>query len=649
MDNYGYAGKILVIDLTSQEIKKLPLSESHVSKFLGGYGINLRLFWDYQEKLIEPFSPKNTIVIGAGPLVGTLAPSASKIVATTKSPIIASNKGLHFIDNAVAGTRRFGMMLKNAGYDHIVITGKAREPVYLQIFDDDVQIKPALTLWNQMDTYETTDFFIQMNPQCGVLTIGRAGEKLVRYALAIVDYSAHLGKFGFGAVMGSKNLKAIVTHGTKGIKVSQRKEFLRLVKGIREKVKSFPLLKPFHELGITSGWDLQAPLVYEGVLPYRTWKKKFGPKTWRKHKFRHNLACSACMLACRTDYHVSEGPYKGLTSFTGHHFLPARVALRLGIQESSEVIKLLDICNRAGLCFFTVGGIINWITRLFESDKLKLKTFREKSLQRVFSTYLELLNKIIKREDIGDLMSQGWYPLGQELKIDPDTFIEGTGLLKGADTIQDGRTTTLDPQRFIYLTNPRPHHGGSQSIYTIPKMTLDTLKDDASHLGLKDEEYSRIFIETPYYGKFNVARYAKHAEDAMAAHNSLGTCIVPTLVGTNVMNLEVLAPVYSALTGIDLPTRGLKQIGERNFTLYKILNIREGFNSRDICSNIWLTPRDTPDGPKPMMDYYRERILTKSDVEKLLSDYYYERGWDPKTSIPTPGKLEELGLLDFLK
>lgn len=632
---FGFSGNILYVDLTSQKISTFPLPEGYIPKFLGGYGINNRLFWDYARPNTDPFSPENPIILGCGSLVGTLMPGAGKVIGTTKSPIISTPEGLHFIDNAVAGSRRFGMMLKNAGYDHLIIVGKSDTPVFLRITDQEIQIESADNLWGFKDIYETTQYFLQENPLSGILTIGRAGENLVRYALALVDYSGHLGKFGFGAVMGSKNLKAIVTFGTKGVSVANPHEFLKLVRQFRNRIMSAPLLKPFQDMGITSGWDLQAPLVYEGNLPYREWNKKFGPKVWKKHKFQHNLACNGCMLACRTDYQVSEGDYQGITSFTGHHLLPARVALRLGLDDPAQAIKLLDFCNRAGVCFFAVGGLLNWITRQLPD-----------LYPRTFATYLNLCEQLVSKIEIGSIIAEGWYPLGEKLELNPDNFFEGTGLFKGSDAIQDARTTTLDPQRFTYLTNPRPHHGGTQSIYSLPKMSLKNLQDDAGHLGLTPEEFSRIFTPTLSYGKFNVGRYAKHAEDAMVIHNSLGTCIVYTLLGTDVIHVEKLAELYSAATGIHLTPQELKRCGERIFTLYKLLNIREGWTFRDKISDIWLTPRDTPDGPKKLKDYYQEHELTSSDIEQLLDEYYTERGWDAN-GIPTQEKLNELDLGEF--
>ncbi len=635
MKLFGYAGKILHIDLESKEIKTTPLPEEYIKKFLGGYGINNRLFWDFQQPNTDPFAPENTLILGTGPLVGTLIPGSGKVIGTTKSPIVATSDGLHFIDNAVGGSRRFGSMLKNAGFDHLVITGKAKKPTYIHIDDEEIELKSADKLWGQKDIYETTNHFLQQNPLSGVVTIGRGGENLIRYALALIDNSGHLGKFGFGAVMGSKNLKAIVTYGTKGVSVANPSKFLKLTRQFRKKVAGSPLTKQFQDMGITSGWDMQAPLIYEGHLPYRKWKKRFGLKTWRKHKFKQNLACNGCMISCRTDYHIPEGPLQGIATFTGHHYLPARIILRLGLEDAAEAIKLLDICNRAGICYFTVGGLLNWISRK-----------EPESFPREFSTYLQLLDQIISKKEIGKTLAEGWYPLAEKLELDPDAFFEGTGLFKGADAIQDGRTTTIDPQRFTYITNPRPHHGGTQSIYTIPKMGVKTLQDDASHFGLSPDEFSRVFTPTPYYRNFNAGRYAKHAEDSMAVQNCMGTCIVYTLLGTDFIHIERLSELYSALTGINRTPQELKLYGERVFTLYKLLNIREGFTNRDHCSRVWYTPRETPDGPKKLMDYHQKHELSEADIEHLLDDYYEERGWN-QNGIPTKKKLKELDLLEF--
>jgi aldehyde:ferredoxin oxidoreductase len=648
---YGYAGSILRVDLTEEKIRKELLPQELVEKFIGGWGINNRLFYDLQKPNLDPFSPQNPIILGVGPLVGTIVPGASKIVGTTKSPI-ADKEGKHFIDNAVAGSSRFGLMFKNAGYDHLVVTGKARKPVYLKIIDDDIEICDATTLWGKKDTYQTTDLFIDKYGSCGVISIGKAGENLVRYAMTIVDYCATLGRFGFGAIMGSKNLKAIIVKGTKGVKIAKPEEFLRLTNEWRKDAAEIPNFVDFRDGGFPP-WEVQAPLVREGVWEYSRWTKLHGPQEWLNVKKMQNLACSSCTLSCRVSYEVKDGEFKGLTSFTGFYLLPARVGQRLEIEDYRKAVKLLDICNRAGMCYFTTSNLVNWVTRLYENGFLSQNETEGLELRRNFDIYIDLFNKVAKREGFGNLLADGWYSVSEKIGADPDEFTEGTGIFKGADIIQDARFTRLHPQGFTHLTNPRPHHGGTQSLYTLPNMNIDSLREDARKMGISEEELERIFVYKPEYGMFNVARYAKHCEDHMAVHNSLGTCVVHALwgwSGLKYLNIESIAQIYSAATGIEVDARELKKRGERAFNLFKLLNVREGFSRKDDkCSRIWLTPRKTPDGVRALMDYYEEKQFSKNDIAKLLDDYYDERGWELEDGNPKKQKLAELGLSGIIK
>jgi aldehyde:ferredoxin oxidoreductase len=650
MEYFGYAGSILRVDLTEEKIRKEPLDRELVEKFIGGWGINIRLFYDLQKPKIDPFSPDNPIIIGVGALVGTMVPGASKIVGTTKSPIEDRSKR-HFIDNAVAGSNKFGLMLKNAGYDHLIITGKAKKPVYLKIIDDDIEICDATSLWGKRDTYQTIDFLTDKYIDCGVISIGQAGENLVRYAMGIVDYFATLGRFGLGAIMGSKNLKAIVVRGTgiKGIKIAKREEFLEIVNEWMRDIDEMSIAEYFHDLGIASGWDIHAPSVQEGNWKYSKWTELYGPDIWKKVKGMQNLACISCALACKVNYKIKDGEFKGLTSFTGHYTLPARVGQRLEIEDYRKAVKLLDLCNRAGMCYFTTSSIVNWITRLYEKRRISKEEIGLE-LERNFDLYLDLFERIASREGVGDLLADGWYPTSNKIDVDPDEFTEGTGIFKGADVIHDARFAKLSPQTFAQMTNPRPHDGGTHTLSTLSGVGVDLLKEDARRMCLSDEELKRVFMPADI-GSFNVARYTKHCEDHMAVNNCLGTCTHYAMWGftdSKYLNVELIAKIYSAATGIDLDGRELKKRGERAFNLFKIVNIREGFSrEEDTCSKIWLTPRKTPDGTKEMMDYYKEKRISKEEIDKLLDDYYEERGWS-LDGIPSRQKLAELEMEDLL-
>ncbi len=638
---------MLKVDLDRGKVESETLSKELIEKFIGGWGINLKLFRDWSKPLVDPLSPENPLILGAGPLVGTAVPGAVKLVATTKSPI-ADRAGKHFIDCAVAGGK-FGPMLKKAGYDHVIITGRASEPVYLSIENKGAEILDASDLWGKMDTYETTDWLLRRHPNAAVISIGKAGEKLVRYGMAIVDRFATLGRFGVGAVMGSKNLKAIAVRGDGGVRIAEPDEFLRWVREWRKDIEKNPILSEWRVLGITAGWAVHSPLVREGVWEYSRWAELYGPERWVEFKCKkRNSACYGCPMSCRVDFCIKDGKYRGLASFTGSYMLPARVGQRLELEDPREAVKLLDICNRAGMCYFTTSQLVNWVTRLYGRGKISKKTTGGEVLERKFDVYLRLFEQVASRSGFGKILADGWYPLARRIGADPDEFEEGTGVFRGCDVIQDARFTRLHPQAFSHFTSPRPHHGGTQSVYTIPNLPLEVLREvDAKDMGLSEEELHRIFGDHRF-GRFNVGRYARHAEDRMAVYNSLGVCIVHALwgfLGIKYLNLRWIAKIYSSATGIQTSVDKLKKGGERAFTFWKLLNAEEGFSKEDYrCSEVWLNPRKTPEGECGLMDYYGEIRISRAEVEKLLEEYYEERGWDKKTGLPTLEKLKELGL-----
>jgi aldehyde:ferredoxin oxidoreductase len=235
----GYAGNILKVDLTTKSITSAPLSPELAAKFLGGAGLNARLAYDCIPAHTPAFSPQNTLVFGAGPLVGTLAPGAGKTNITAKSPL-----------GKFMGSSGSGHMgaVKFAGYDHVLVTGKADSPVYLVIADE-VEIREADHLWGK-DTWETTDvIWRELGREYAVASIGPAGENLVADAAIIANKYSAFGTTGMGAVMGSKNLKAIAAYGSQGITVAEPKRFMELVNGLCKEMLNFPFIQVLRDLG----------------------------------------------------------------------------------------------------------------------------------------------------------------------------------------------------------------------------------------------------------------------------------------------------------------------------------------------------------------------------------------------------------------
>ena len=241
MKYHGYAGQILYIDLSNRSIRKAPLDIDLVKNYIGGMGINSKLAFDLIKPGTDPLSPENVICYGAGPFVGTLIPGCSRSGIISKSPLTGllgeSQTGLSI-----------GPMLKYAGYDHMVITGRAEKPVYISINDDNVTIKDATRIWGK-EIGESTNEIRDELGDYWVSCIGPAGERLVRFANIIENKSGMIARVGLGAVMGSKKLKAIAVRGTKGITVFQRGKFLKLVKELRGKVAASPLVDMWRNEG----------------------------------------------------------------------------------------------------------------------------------------------------------------------------------------------------------------------------------------------------------------------------------------------------------------------------------------------------------------------------------------------------------------
>jgi aldehyde:ferredoxin oxidoreductase len=242
---YGYAGRILNVDLTSSETGEGPLEDSLIRDFAGGFGINVKLASSLIPPKVDPLSGRNPIIFGVGPLVGTSAPGTSRTVVATKLPLSGAV-------SVACGSMRFGLELKNAGYDHIVIMGRSESPSYLKIYNGDVDIVNASGLWG-LDTNETYNRLAEFYKGSSVISIGSSGERLVRFSLALVDKSSTIGRGGLGAVMGAKNLKAIVVKGTRGVSVAKPEEFREICKSLMKEILAYPKRKTVVDLGMLSG------------------------------------------------------------------------------------------------------------------------------------------------------------------------------------------------------------------------------------------------------------------------------------------------------------------------------------------------------------------------------------------------------------
>ena len=659
-DYYGYAGNILYVDLTDRETRTRKLDTDLAQEFLGGWGINYRLLYDYLKPHTHPFSPDNPIIIGTGVLCGTLTPASSKCAVTMKFPIPTNeHEKKYVVATSIGGTRRFGAMIKNAGYDHVIITGRAEKPSYLKIIDDDIEICDAKDLWGKKDLYETTDELANRHRgktgEAGTWVIGTAGENLVLTSIALVDGISSMGRWGGASVLGSKNLKAVVTLGTKGIRVAEPKRFMQLVEQKRKEILSHPAFRRGYPKPARTGGS---PLL----------KSPYPPEIEGITKDA-SIACMSCIDPCKSSYKIKEGRFVGDKVHGVALFFMGEQdkAGRLKLAHYGDPMKIAALMNRAGLDAFTGMRMLHFVTRLYErgvisdddTDGLKLRTGD-------IDAYIRLLEKWIHREGIGNYMAQGWNVLCERFGADASTdFDDGTPIARGSDVLHDVRWRTHDEHVWMLAqtVRPKPMHvqqGLSfppgediqkDTYWPEPKRSLhDIRRDLVEKTGASDEDAARIFTDKG----FNVGRLEKHSEDALGVYNSLGICTSgPSWDWQPMRDMPVLSDLYSAATGFEITPIELKKRGEAVWNMEANLNVREGIMGEDYDPPaLWTQHTEKPvqvdAGDHYATDWLGRRV-SKDDIYRWLDDYYDERGWDIKKKIPTREKLKELGLEKFIE
>lgn len=646
MKSRGYAGEILFVDLSTRTWREEPLDTGLARKFIGGIGIGFRLLQDLLKAGVDPLSPENPVIIGLGPLGGTLTPGSGKCSLTMKYPIPAAAEGNKcFVSNATGGSRRFGVMMKNAGYDNMVITGRAEKPCYLLVRDEGVEFCDAEEIWGK-DIHQTNELLVKKHGgrtgKCGVWAIGQAGENLVRISQATLDNLNSLGR-NVGAVLGSKNLKAVVTLGSKGIGADDPGRFLEFYQEKRKQILAHPHYQPW-------------PRLHGGMI------REMFETTVINVK-----ACTGCLGACRSSLQVKEGRFKGESFQGGDVSVPVDFGRRLRIEDYGAMYKLIDLMNRYGLCMLTTLRMIYFVTRMYERGVISSSDTGGLKL-RVgdVDAYISLVHKIVNKQDIGAAMAEGWHHLSRTVGVDASAeFKDGCSIVKGVDTLTDSR---FWPSHFspsmgvcnIVHSKGKHAHGATywpagpdlskETYWPHELQSLEDVKRDTRRMGLSEEEMAGIFTEN----SFNSGRLAKHTQDAEYLYNALGVCdCVVHWECDPTRDVPWLAQLYCALTGFNIPPRELLRAGERIFNLERMLNIREGFTRNDDrIPEVWLENTTTPirlrSGDRFLTDWFGNR-LTKEDIEGVLDDYYEERGWDTELGRPTTKKLAELGLEEMDK
>jgi len=603
---HGYAGRILHIDLTTGKTQVEPLNEEYAKKYIGGIGLGIRLLLDNSKPGTDPFSPENPLILAIGPISGTMWPTGGNGHAfVSKSP-----QSFGVGESKSHGS--FGTELKRAGYDAVIFKGKAEKPVYVWIDDDSVQLLDASHLMGKSPAEtedvikeDLGDYYIR------VASIGPAGEKLVRLACIINEKTRAAGRTGMGAVMGSKNLKAIAVRGTRDITVAKPDEFMEFVKEFHERMKG-PATQKYRTLGTPLN-----VLVHNSVacMPTRNFNnasfegaEKVSGETLNERFVAKIIGCSSCAMRCEHVCVVPEGPYKGTMTRMEYEPLWA-MGPYCGIDRLDAIIKGMDLSNYYGVDSIGVGVVVGFAMDCYENGILTKKDLD--GIDARFGNHealIQLIEKIGKREGIGDTLAEGVKIAGEKI---------GKGAEKLAQHIKGVEVTGYD------LRCLKTAALG----FAVSFRGADHNRHGAYAFDVKGK-VNRLIVEK---GR---GKMVKDMEDPYAIIDSLIVCKFSR--GTYYKEFEDMAKLYSLVTGFEVSAEDLRLSGERINNVARLFNIREGLGRKDDTLPYKVMHVPVPDeGPS------KGAYVSQKELDFLLDDYYESRGWS-KEGIPTTEKLKEL-------
>jgi aldehyde:ferredoxin oxidoreductase len=609
---YGYAGRVLHVDLTTGKTRVEPLNADIAKKYIGGIGLGMKLWLDNSKPGIDPFNPENPLVLALGPISGTMFPTAGNGHAfVSKSPATFG------IGEAVAhGT--FGAEMKRAGYDAVILTGKSEKPVYLWIDDDSVQLLDASHLMGKSPSEteeaikdELGDYYVR------VASIGLAGEKLSRIACIINEKTRAAGRTGLGAVMGSKNLKAIAVRGTRDIVPAKPDEFMDMVKEFHERMKG-PATQKYRTLGTPEN-----VLVHNALycMPTRNYNNahfegadKVSGEVLNEKFVVKIIGCSSCAMRCEHEVVIPEGPYKGTMTRMEYETLWA-LGPYCGIDRLDAIIKGMELCNYYGMDAISAGVIVGFTMDCYENGILSQADLGVMEAQfGNAEAMIQLLEKMGKREGIGDVLAEGVRIAGQKIDKGAEKLAQH---IKGLEvTGYDLRCLKTAALGFAVSFRGADHNRHGAYAFDV-KGKVDRLKAEKGRGKLvRDMEDTYALIDS-----FIVCKFAR---------------------GTFYKEMPDMAKLYSLVTGYDMSPEELKKAGERINTIARVINIREGLGRKDDTLPWKVMNMPIPDdGP------VKGAFVSQEELDLLLDDYYDSRGWTLE-GVPKTEKLKELGMDDAL-
>jgi aldehyde:ferredoxin oxidoreductase len=617
---YGYGGTILRVDLTHGTLRRHPTEEHLARAFLGGRGLNVKRLWDELPAHTDGLSPANLLIFGVGPLVGTTFPGGARFNVSGMSP----QTGILGDSNAGGF---FGPELKFAGYDQVIIQGRAQHPVYLCIRDDAVELRDAQRLWG-LDVWDTTAAIQQElgDANIQVAAIGQGAENGVRFAGVFANLVRAAARTGMGTVMACKNLKAVAVRGTGSFPVADLSRFKEIIECLDGIIFDHPEYEIRYRLGTTK---LIRALDGIGGLPTRHFQRgRFehadavsGEAIEALYKVK-SKACFACTIPCSRFLVVDDPRFPDLR-LEGPEFEPlAGFTARVGNGDLALGLKCVDLANRYGLDAITLSEVIAWAMECYQCGLISREEADGLDLTwGCGETILALIHKVARREGFGDLLADGVRRAAKRLgRGSEEIALHG----KGLELFQaDVRSIKA------YGLGNAVSSRGADHLRSEPWFEFSNDPEE----GIRRYGIPETAFRLEYKGKGLVV---KHFEEMAAISDATGVC-KNTYNNMEVLDWEGTAELLQAATGWDVDGEEVRQIGERIVNLERLFIAREGITRRDDTLPRRFLEEPLPEGSGPSTGSLLE-------LEPMLDEYYRARGWDVATGWPTKEKLQELGL-----
>ncbi len=605
----GTMGQFLVADLTSRKAWTVPLPQWLKDDFVGGKGFGAKLLYDLTPAGADPLGPENVIMFMAGPLTATAAP-AMRACVITKSPLTGI-----YLDSFFGG--RFGPEIKFAGYDGLIILGRATRPTYVWIRDDQVEFRSAEGMWGT-DALAANDLVKKDldAPEARVVTIGQAGENGVKFALISCEFNRQAGRGGAGAVMGSKNLKAIAISGSRLVKVDDPRAFHEACDAADADIRASETCAALTDSGTSNAVPWSSSV---GTLPFRNYfdqvdaqADRLGDEGQKKHLFLGKAACFGCPIRCSQMGAVRSGKYAHMITDIVEYESAALMGSNLDIHDVRAVAHLVKLCDAYGLDSMSTGGVIGFAFEAVEKGIIDPPPEVKLSFGSVAGAEYLIDAIAMQNNDLGRLLGLGVKRAAARLGGDAEAFALH---VKGLE-VPGWAPRGTPGMGLAYMTADRGacHQRGFMVAYEVG-----------------GKEFRGKPVDT--YGLAQKAEILKGEQDYLAGLDALVKCDFGAFGVTS----KSYVRMFQAATGRSVDARFFDTLGERIWNQTRLFNLREGLTPDQDRLPKRIVAEPLPGGP------HKGRRISEADMAVMLADYYQQRGWD-KNGHPTEDKLQSLQL-----